>query len=168
MLVRVFTLRFDPILDRFDDGEVRDFIKDKEMLSIRDHFFVKEEIPHLAMVLTYNLLRPEVETSTPAPRPQDQRREKWRELLEEPDWPLFNTLRDWRNQQVREEGIPPYVICSNRQLAAIAHDRPASLSKLGMVEGLGRAKLERYGGFILKIVEPEKRENAGDERSRTT
>ena len=24
------------------------------------------------------------------------RSEKWREILEEGDWPLFNTLREWR------------------------------------------------------------------------
>ncbi|MFA6111134.1 MAG: HRDC domain-containing protein [Candidatus Latescibacterota bacterium] len=73
-------------------------------------------------------------------------------MLEEADWPLFNALRDWRNGQAREEGIPAYVICTNRQLAAIAHARPDSLAKLGAVEGLGRAKLERYGGPILALA----------------
>ena len=40
MLARVITLRFDPVLSSFDDGPLRDFLKDKEVLSIRDHFFV--------------------------------------------------------------------------------------------------------------------------------
>ena len=45
MLVRVFTLHFSSPLGGFDDGELRDFIKDKEVLSIREHFFVRDELP---------------------------------------------------------------------------------------------------------------------------
>ena len=50
MWVRIFTLKFDPVLGGFDDGEVRDFLKDKEVLPIRDHFFIKDEIPYLAVL----------------------------------------------------------------------------------------------------------------------
>ena len=32
--------------------------------------------------------------------------------MEEGDWPLFNTLRDWRNGLAREEGVPAYVACT--------------------------------------------------------
>ena len=46
MLMRVITLRFDPVTSSFDDGPVRDFIKDKEVLAIRDHFFMKNEVPN--------------------------------------------------------------------------------------------------------------------------
>jgi ATP-dependent DNA helicase RecQ len=163
MLVRVFTLKFSPLLSGFDDGEVRDFLKDKEVLAIRDHFFVKDETPYLAVLVTYNLLAPEAEVPQAMPKPEEARREAWREALQEEDWPLFNTLRDWRNQQAREEGVPPYVICTNRQLAHIAHTRPSSLTKLGAVEGLGRAKIERYGGIILKLVGPETPAASGQE-----
>ena len=44
-----------------------------------------------------------------------QRDESWRESLAKEDWPLFNTLRDWRAECAKAEGIPPYVICNNRQ-----------------------------------------------------
>ena len=147
MLVRVLTLKFDSVIGGFDDSLLRDFVKDKEILSIRDHFFTRDELPYLVVIVTYNLLRPEDPTKT-TPDSRDENKEKWRKILDEADWPLFNTLRDWRNQQAREEGIPPYVICSNRQLAEIAHQRPANLDKLATIEGLGRVKLERYGGLI--------------------
>lgn len=39
LLVRVLTLRFDPVLDGFEDAPLRDFLKDKAILSIREHFF---------------------------------------------------------------------------------------------------------------------------------
>jgi hypothetical protein len=51
MLIRVFTLAFEPMTGRFNDDPVRDFIVDKEVASIRDHFFLKDDPPYLALVL---------------------------------------------------------------------------------------------------------------------
>ena len=35
MCTRVLTLRFNPVLEGFDDAPLRDFLKDKAVLSIR-------------------------------------------------------------------------------------------------------------------------------------
>ena len=89
MLARIFTLRFDAVLGGFDDGELWEFLKDKEVLSIRDHFFVKDEMPYLTVIVTYNLLHPErrgVINHAPTSRTgrsERDRRDAWRELLEE-------------------------------------------------------------------------------------
>ena len=160
MHVRVFTLHFDPMLGGFDDGPLREFVKDKEVLAIRDHFFSRDEMPYLALVVTYNALRPETGEKTLADKKEEDR-EKWRAILKEADWPLFNSLRDWRNGLAKEEGIPPYVICTNRQLAEIAHRRPESLTKLSAIEGMGKAKLDRYGAAILEVAKPVE-EDGGD------
>ena len=55
MLVRVFTLRFNPATERFDDSAVAGFLADKEVLSISDHFFVKDDVPYLALQATEGL-----------------------------------------------------------------------------------------------------------------
>ena len=152
MQIRVVTLKFSPALGGFDDEPLRDLLKDKEVLSISDHFFLKDGSPYLVVVVTYNVLRPEEESPASAQSARQRKREEWREILKEGDWPLFNSLRDWRNTQAKEEGVPPYVICTNRQLAPIAHGRPPSLTKLASTEGFGKAKVERYGGALVKIV----------------
>ena len=56
MLVRVFTLGFDPATERFNDEPVRDFLADKEVVSISDHFFVRDAAPYLALVGNYSPL----------------------------------------------------------------------------------------------------------------
>lgn len=43
-------------------------------------------------------------------------------------------------------------ILTNRQLAAIAAARPSSLSGLGAIDGIGPARLQRYGRAILRIL----------------
>ena len=44
------------------------------------------------------------------------------------------------------------MILTNRQLAAIAATRPSSLSGLGAIDGIGPARLQRYGKAILRIL----------------
>jgi superfamily II DNA helicase RecQ len=150
MLARVITLRFDPILSAFDDGPLRDSLKDKEVLSIRDHFFVKHKVPYLAVLVTYDLQRPE--PAAPAVDARESRDASWRALVSAADIPLFNALCDWRAERSKQEGVPPYVICTNRQFAAMVQARPQSLAKLGAIEGIGKAKLEKYGQEILAML----------------
>jgi hypothetical protein len=51
MHVRVFTLRFNPATESFEDAAVTQFLADKEVCSIRDHFFVKDDTPYLTLVV---------------------------------------------------------------------------------------------------------------------
>jgi len=154
MLVRVFTLGFDPATERFEDAPVQDFISDKEVESISDHFFVRDGMPYLALVVCYR-------TPTSAPQTADKgssadvrrkRDESWRDALERADWPLFNRLREWRGERAKGEGIPPYVICNNRQLVEVVRRRPSKLSELAEVDGFGEAKLKKYGTELLAII----------------
>jgi len=107
--VHVLTLPFDSELGRFDDEPLRNFLADKELIRSRDHFFTDRGQHYLTMVLTYSYaaIRP---TRRPVRRSKASDRDSWRSLLGSSDLPLFNTLREWRGQRARDEGIPPYVI----------------------------------------------------------
>jgi len=49
------TLRFDPVPSAFDDGPLALFSKSREILSVREHFFVQGEIPHLLLCITWRM-----------------------------------------------------------------------------------------------------------------
>ena len=55
MLARVLTLRFDPALEAFDDGPLQEFLRSKEVHAISDHFFIRDGVPYLAVLVTYGL-----------------------------------------------------------------------------------------------------------------
>ena len=66
--------------------------------------------------------------------------------------PLFDALRETRRALAAEAGVPPYVIFHDSTLREIAAARPASLAELSQVNGVGRAKLDRYGDAMLATV----------------
>ncbi len=66
--------------------------------------------------------------------------------------PGFEPLRVWRRSRARSEGVPAFVVFTNRALHEIARRRPGSLAELGEVRGVGANKLERYGEEVLAVL----------------
>ena len=155
--VRIWTLPFNFQLGVFDDEKFNNFVKDKELISVKDYFFQRDEIPYLTLVVQYKSLP--LTSSEKA-----KGHEEWRKLLDEADMPLFNTLRQWRNERSKKEGAPPYIILNNKQLAEVCKRRPQSQYELMKVEGIGKAKSEKYGEDILKLTATLKKEEKTDEQ----
>ncbi|HEV8432553.1 MAG TPA: HRDC domain-containing protein, partial [Thermoanaerobaculia bacterium] len=68
------------------------------------------------------------------------------------DAALFQTLREWRRSEADERGVPPYIIFSDRTLREIARAKPATLTQLREVYGVGDAKLEAFGSAVLAVL----------------
>ncbi|PKB14874.1 ATP-dependent DNA helicase RecQ [Novosphingobium kunmingense] len=66
--------------------------------------------------------------------------------------PLFDALRALRRDLATEAGVPPYVIFHDATLREMAARRPASLSALGEIGGVGTRKLEAHGEAFLGII----------------
>ncbi len=69
-----------------------------------------------------------------------------------PHDPLFESLRVWRRDRAKEQGVPPYVIFHDSTLREVAALKPLSLSELSAVEGIGDTKLERHGESLLDAL----------------
>jgi ATP-dependent DNA helicase RecQ len=65
---------------------------------------------------------------------------------------LFEALRAWRAATAKEEGVPAYVVFHDATLRQIATDRPATLTAVGAVSGIGENKLRKYGEQIVAVV----------------
>jgi ATP-dependent DNA helicase RecQ len=65
---------------------------------------------------------------------------------------IYERLREWRRATAKEQGLPAYVILHDLTLENICRNRPASLSELREVSGIGEMKLERYGVQILGAI----------------
>lgn len=95
-------------------------------------------MPYLVVVVTYAL--PHIEATVPSTAPAGQRHSSWHDLVTDEHVPLFNTLRDWRLERSKQEGVPLYVLCTNKVLGAIVKARHQALVQL--------ARIEHWGFFV--------------------
>lgn len=85
-------------------------------------------------------------TSKPSQRPSD--------IVAAPyNRELFELLRALRKQIADEQGVPPYVIFSDRTLHDMATLYPRSAETLLTVSGVGEVKLQRYGRQFLSLID---------------
>ena len=68
------------------------------------------------------------------------------------DEALFERLRDWRKERAGEESVPAFVIFTDATLQLIAEHRPSTAEGLLRINGIGRAKLDRYGEDVLTLL----------------
>lgn len=69
------------------------------------------------------------------------------------DDPLWHALKAKRMELAREQGVPPYLIFHDSTLLEILNQKPASLTEMGQISGVGQAKLTRYGDAFLEVLE---------------
>jgi superfamily II DNA helicase RecQ len=140
------TLRFDPETSRFDDAPLDEFAKSREVLSVKDHFFIHGGLPHILLCVSWRM-----PPAGAARKPKSG--EDWKGLLDTPEkQDRFDRLRRWRNETAKKEGKPAYAILTNRLAAEVAVLPSPSLTTLGTVDQFGPAKVEKYGRTILEVL----------------
>jgi ATP-dependent DNA helicase RecQ len=65
---------------------------------------------------------------------------------------VFAALRDHRLAVSRAQGVPPFVVASDRTLREIAAVQPRTVEELMQVYGIGATKAARYGRGFLEVV----------------
>ena len=82
---------------------------------------------------------------------------------------LFETLRKLRYEISKEEEVPAYVIFSDAALRLMETERPMSDQELLSIDGVGKAKLEKYGdAFIKAIVDFQKTKSVKKKKEGST
>ncbi|HNC17643.1 MAG TPA: HRDC domain-containing protein [Accumulibacter sp.] len=79
----------------------------------------------------------------------------YREVLSETDFAVFAELRDLRDLRktlAEQEGVPMYALFTNEQLAEMVTRRATTFAVLGQIEGVGKARLEKYGKYFVKLL----------------
>lgn len=68
------------------------------------------------------------------------------------DNPLFEQLRTLRMQLAQEAGVPPFVVFSDKTLQDMVNKMPLTEEAFLEVNGVGLAKLERYGEAFMEEI----------------
>jgi ATP-dependent DNA helicase RecQ len=91
----------------------------------------------------------------PAAGSRDQRRGRaaTSAVVDDGDLALFEALKALRTRLAQQQGVPAYVVFSDRTLAELASHRPTNPRAFREIHGIGDAKLERYGAAFLEVVQ---------------
>jgi ATP-dependent DNA helicase RecQ len=88
-------------------------------------------------------------------KPKKQKKSKSARLNTDIDYDhdLFERLRTLRRQLAQEANMPPYIVFSDASLIEMAAFKPTSKTDFSKINGVGDAKLERYGdAFIAECM----------------
>lgn len=80
------------------------------------------------------------------------KRERTLEEIADTDRDLWEALRSCRKRLADEQGVPPYMVFHDATLMEMLEHRPVSESDLITLNGIGQAKLERYGEAFLAVI----------------
>jgi len=155
LCVKVMTLKFDEVRGGYDDAVLNDFLRKHRAVDVKHHFFVKSETQYLTLLITFHVTPQDLDRVEHAETKVRDSQESWKNLLQESDMGLFQLLRAWRGRRARNDGMPPYVVLTNRQLAFVTRSKPQSLADLQKIDGFGEAKTSKYGEDILAITRIE-------------
>ncbi len=109
-----------------------------------------------ALKLTRNsrpLLRGEISLQARKQQKQKAKKKKIHKQLSEIDQPLFESLKALRLEFSQKQGVPPYVIFHDKTLIEMAQTRPENFNQMRLINGVGEAKLEKYGTEFLNVIE---------------
>lgn len=137
MELRIFTLPFDGISEGFPDEIVREFCINKKVHNIQSQFFLKEGNPYWSVAIQYDLLV--------------KGEEKVRDL-DEAQQQLFLRLRQWRKAQSEKEGLPAYIVATDRQLKGMVLCKVQTLENFKQIKGFGQKRVQNYGKLIIGII----------------
>jgi ATP-dependent DNA helicase RecQ len=100
------------------------------------------------------LLRGEIELTITEPRVKAVRKKRPERKIVglEYDQELFNQLRGLRKQIADRDGVPPYVVFGDASLAEMAATLPTDQEAFLQVNGVGKAKLQRYGHEFMEEI----------------
>lgn len=66
---------------------------------------------------------------------------------------LFEALRVLRTTCANEEGLPPYIVFSDKVLHSLATIKPTTLEQFGNISGIGEHKKQKYGARFLSLIQ---------------
>ena len=149
MAIKIFTIPAkDPAIA---EEEMNRFLRGHRAVSIQKQFLPDLSTPLWSFAVEYidPATTPASPTSNTSPR---KNKVDYREVLSEDDFAVYSALRDWRKQKSESEGVPVYALFTNEQLAGLARTRPATLSAVQSIDGIGEVKSARYGKELLACI----------------
>lgn len=146
MQLRVFTLPIKNVA--VAEGELNAFLRSHRVLTVRKEFVPDGENSFWTFCVEH--MESQQAASPGSGGLPGRPKVDYKEILKPDEFEVFSRLREWRKVVAEKEGVPVYVVFSNEQLAEIVQKRAASKAALKQIDGVGDARIEKYGDAVLE------------------
>jgi superfamily II DNA helicase RecQ len=133
-----------------DQDAMDDFCSRHRIVSVDKQLVDRDDCCHWVICFTY--LDAASTPTKPTQAVNKRAQVDYREVLDEVDFTVFSKLRDLRKAVADADGVPIYAVFSNAQLAEMVTHRTTSLTALGEINGVGTAKLDKYGKHFITLL----------------
>ena len=65
---------------------------------------------------------------------------------------LFEALRALRKQIADQDGLPAYIVLSDKVLHLLSISRPTTIEEFGEINGIGEFKKKKYGKEFVNLI----------------
>ena len=138
--------------------ELRRFISSHRVAAIDRQFVADGQNSYWAICVTF------IQGNNKLERPKGKI--DYREVLGEREFSVFAKLRTLRKKRAEEEGVPAYALFTNEQLAEMVREKVTSLSKMGEIDGIGQARIQKYGQAFIDILTLQRKVSSRNYRIR--
>lgn len=128
------------------EAELNRFLGSHRVAGIERHLIADGAASFWAVCVTW------IEAEGGAAEAGKRGRVDYRELLAADEFALYDRLRRLRKQLADSEGLPPFAVFTNEQLAEMVRRRVTSLKDLAAIDGIGESRLNRYGEAFLEVL----------------
>ena len=147
MQVKFFTIPIKQIVEA--EEEANRFLRTRRVLATERRFVENGENSFWALAVEY--LDGGSVGGSERKRGRKPRID-YMELLPPEQFTVFAKLRDVRKQLAATDSVPPYVVFTDEQLAAMVTERVDSKEAMKKIPGVGEAKADKYAQAMLAAL----------------
>jgi ATP-dependent DNA helicase RecQ len=133
------------------DGQVRRFRK----ISLTERGVAQRSVSFDDLLLSDGTTVSAPATSKKSSTPAKRKTRAAEEIAEKPATPeseaLFTKLQTWRAEEAKRLRVPAFVILHDRTLRDMARARPRTPNQLLAVNGMGPAKVDKFGEALIEL-----------------
>jgi len=133
------------------ESDLNAFLKTVQVITIHKELICQESRYYWAISVEYQ------EGRQKDVRKSDLIKKKidYKEVLSPEDFSIYAKLRDWRKETAAREAVQLYNVFMNDQLAAMVQKKVITKSALKDIDGIGDARMKKYGDAVLSILKSE-------------
>jgi superfamily II DNA helicase RecQ len=132
------------------EGPMNAFLRSHRVLKVERHFVADGE--HSFWTFCVDFMDGPGGTSSGSSSGGGKSKIDYREVLKPDEFALFSRLRELRKELAATESVPVYVVFTNEQLAQFVQRRVTTREALEQIDGVGGARLEKYGQQLLDCL----------------